>query len=311
MKLTNDRLNAISARVQPLIAAEVRSRGLEGEVPPSYLFVGLNGVSYTGEAFEVLPGFLTLRQVTNPPGLVHVTRASSAKDDQYLSVGRYSYGITVELAAGSSEFPDSKDPEFLHAIAFHTAALVKLRGHENLFCPVSATTSWDLVASAGEHSVRFRLLDDVPSQIRVGHPSEIIEADLIWAREYWDQAFRMRDGSISARFGLAFNVAYTWNHTLNPRIAISSIWVGLEALFGNRTDRPVTRTLVDRIVSWLGDVSESEIFDLYNSRCDAVHGRPMDAKTLRDTLQGSSLLLRRSVVRCIESEERTLPDWGS
>lgn len=111
------------------------------------------------------------------------------------------------------------------------------------------------------------------------------------------------------RFGLAFNVAYTWNHTNDPRLAVASIWSGLEALFGIQTDRPVTQRLIERIAAWLAGVSEQDIRDLYNHRCDAVHGRSMEEPEIIDVIRRSADLLRRSLVRCIERDETTLPDW--
>ena len=312
MSLTESKLAEIEARLHPLLEREKRAREIRQLVPPSRFFMGLTGIAYRGEPFDILPGFLTLRSVTNPPGMVHVCRAADLHRTDYLAIARYSLGVSAELAVGNSDCEGHSEPDFLHNIAWHTAALLKLRGHDLLSCPASSTASWDTVAAIDNQSVHFRVLDDVPRQVAliVGE-STVTTADLTWVRDNWDSALRLRDASSSRRFGLAFNIAYTWNHTQEVRIAIGNLWCGLDALFGLQTDRPVTQKLVERIAAWLSDSSEEQIHDLYDHRCDAIHGRWMKDDELGMVLRGTKSLLFRSLVRCIEEGAITLPDWGS
>ena len=119
-----------------------------------------------------------------------------------------------------------------------------------------------------------------------------------------------RTGSSSSRrFGLAFNAAYTWNHTIDSRLAVANIWSALEALFGIQTDRPVTDRLVARIAAWGCGPPKADIRELYDHRCDAVHGRQMQDAEIIDVIRQSANLLRRSLILCIEREQKTLPDW--
>jgi hypothetical protein len=229
-----------------------------------------------------------------------------------LAIGRYSHSVAAELAVGNRDREGHGEPDFLHNLAWHTAALLRLRGHHLLSCPASSTVSWDTVAAIDNQSVHFRVLDDVPRQVALNvRESTVTAADLTWVRDNWDRALRLRDASSSRRFGLAFNIAYTWNHTQEARIAIGNLWCGLDALFGLQTDRPVTQRLVERIAAWLSDTPEQQIFDLYNHRCDAIHGRWMKDDELGMVLRGTMSLLFRSLVRCIEEGMKTLPDWGS
>jgi hypothetical protein len=307
MSLDNQRIREIKNRLQPLLEAEARALELKECVPDAACFVGLAGVKFLGEPHDVVAGLVSLRRITNAPGIVHVCRAADPKRSDYLGVARYSHTIKAEIAVGRSEAQDN--PEFVHNLAWHTAALLKLRGHQTLFCPGSSTVSWDTVASVLDQSTPFLVLDDVPQQIRIGQLTEISHQDLEWVRDNWQRALNLRDASSSRRFGLAFNVSYTWNHTKDIRLAIANIWSGLEALFGIQTDRPVTQRLVERITAWLPGISEDDVRALYNHRCDAVHGRWMRDEELADVIKQSAQLLQQALVRCVEREEKTLPDW--
>jgi hypothetical protein len=304
-------LKGIQERLQPLLEAEARARELQSRVPNAALFVGVAGITYDRDPFEFLPDFLSIRPVTNPPGIVHVCGAALPQGSDYLAVARYSHAIRAEITCSNRSLASKDLPKFLHDLAWHTAALIKLQGHHTLVCPGSATISWDTVASITDQSVPFVVLDDVPRQIYVDKSAPVSSAQLDWVREHWDRAIRLRDASESRRFGLAFNIAYTWNHTSDPRLAVANIWSGLDALFGIRTDRPVTQRLVARIASWLGDSRQDDIRELYNHRCDAVHGRWMDEAEIFKVIRQSQSLLRRSLIRAIERGERTRPDWGT
>lgn len=309
MPLSSQKLAEIRGRLQPLLDAERRAAELEGDVPAAKLFLGVCGIGLGFKQREVFDGLITLRRVTNPPGVVHVARAANLERVDYLGVSRYSFGIAAELAVGNADSSED-DGHFLLGIAWHTVALIKLRGHVSVFCPAAATSSWDTVASISDNSVTFLLLDDVPRRIGLDHrPSEVSVTDVEWVGKYWDCALDLRGRDVSRRFGLAFNLAYVWNYTSDPRIALTNLWCGLEALFGQRTDRPVTERLVERICSWLPSATESETRGLYDRRCDAVHGRWIDDAGIREAIGGSESLLRQAVIRCVESRSVPLPDW--
>jgi hypothetical protein len=84
-----------------------------------------------------VPGLVTIRRVTNP-GIVHVCRAADISRSDYLGIGRYSHAITAELAAGDLGRPEADyDQNRLLDVAWHAAALLKLRGHASFVCPRS------------------------------------------------------------------------------------------------------------------------------------------------------------------------------
>jgi hypothetical protein len=83
----------------------------------------------------------------------------------------------------------------------------------------------------------------------------------------------------------------------------------LEALFGNRNDRPATEALDQRISDWLPTVSKDRVKALYNQRCNCVHGRWLNEREVYLDLEESERLLREALVKCIETNAKTLPDW--
>ena len=251
--------------------AEKLARELTPAIPKAKIYVGICGPALDFDSFSLLGTIGAIRKVTNAPGIVHVCRAANLKQTDYLGVSRYSLAVRGELAFGN---PDgNSEPSKLLDMAWHTAALIKLRGHTALFCPALSSVSWDVISAVSDNSVTFGILDDVPRQIAAPSPKPVSLRDVEWAKSVWGTALELRDQEKSRRFGLAFNLAYIWNQTFDPRIAITNLWCGLESLFGDKTDRPVTRKIVERICNWLPSSPPTEVQELYNLRCDACHGR--------------------------------------
>jgi hypothetical protein len=308
MGLSEEALNRIKARTHPVLESIQRAEELMRLVPKASAFFAICGTNIGFDSMELRDGFLSIRKVTNPPGVVRVARAANLERSDYLGVSRYSLGVRAEIVVGDEE--SEEDEEFLSNIAWHTAALLKLRGHATLFCPASSTASWDTLGAVSDNSVNFRMLDDVPRQIRLSTAAiPISPEDVKWVDSNFDAAMELRDAENSRRFGLAFNMMYVWNHTSDLRIAMANIWVGLEALFGNRNDRPATEALAQRISDWLPTVSKDRVKALYNQRCNCVHGRWLNEREVYRDLEESEQLLWEALIKCIETNTKTLPDW--
>jgi hypothetical protein len=276
-------------------------------VPRAVVYVGLCGTALAFEEYRLSNGIGLVRKVTNAPGIVAVCRAADLSKTDYLGVGRYSGSIGAELAFG---LDINADMDFLLSIAWHTAALMKLRQHPNLVCPCFATESWDVISGIAENRVTFGVLDDVPRQVRGVKPQPITLKDIQWVDAVWDTALDLRAVDRSRRFGLAFNIAYTWNQTSDLRIAIANVWCGIEALFGDKADKPVTRRVIEKICSWLPSLRADEVEDSYTRRCDAVHGRWLESDVMDSVIKANEIL-RQSLLQCIDSDSVPLPDWSA
>ena len=91
---------------------------------------------------------------------------------------------------------------------------MKLRQQPTLICPCYATESWDVIYGIQNNSVSFGILDDVPRQITDGTSRKPVTLDdMEWVDRVWNVALDLRAVDKSLRFGLAFNVAYSWNQT--------------------------------------------------------------------------------------------------
>ena len=298
----------MEAKTHPVFESINRAEELMPLVPKASAFFAICGPDIGFDSMDLRDGFLSIRRVTNPPGVVRVARAANLERSDYLGVSRYSLGVRAEMAVGNEG--SEEDEEFLMNMAWHTAALLKLRGHVTLLCPASSTASWDTLGAIPDNSVNFRMLDDVPRQIRLSTADiPLSPEDVRWVDSNFDAAMELRNAENSRRFGLAFNMMYVWNHTYDLRIAIANIWVGPEALFGNRNDRPATEALAQRISDWLPTVSKDRVKALYNQRCNCVHGRWLNEREVYRDLEESELLLREALVKCIETKTKTLPDW--
>jgi hypothetical protein len=165
----------IQARLAPLLLAEARSKELAPKIPPARLFIAICGVGVGFNSCVLFDDFLSIRKITNPPGIVHVTRAADLQYSDYLAVSRYSHSVQAEIAVGNAEMQESD--HFYMGIAWHTAALLKLRGYSSLFCPALSSESWDVVNAISDNSIKFRMLDDIPRQIVFPHEQMTISTD--------------------------------------------------------------------------------------------------------------------------------------
>ncbi len=307
-----ERTEKLLALAKPLELAEARAKTIQQQVPTAGLFVGLNGCSLAEDYYDVIPQLLAIRRLTNPPGVVHVCRASNLRDTDYLGVSRHSGSLSAEVVVGGTETQElNQEAGAAHDLAWHFVALLKLQGFDSLCCPASSSVSWDTVAAVKDQSISFRLLDDITRKIVVdGINTTLSQKKIAWAGAHYEEALRLRDHSHSRRFGLAFNIAYTWNHTSDPRTALANVWSALDAMFGDQNDSGVTRSLAKRIASWIPRVASEDVRFLYKHRCDAVHGRWIEIEDLESPLRESIRLLRESLIKCIETSAVPLPDWG-
>lgn len=305
-----ERLEEIKKRWQFLVDQEQAAQRSKEVVPVASLYLGLCGINFEQDCIHMYDGFFELRHVSNTPGIVHVCKSANYEiSDDYLSVSRYAPSIHAEVAVGCNHQDLEDNVRFLLDMSWHLVALMKLLGCSNLFCPCCASVSWDTIAIAPNNSVRFTLLDDTPRRLLNKGAKQLSKQEINWIDQHFIDALDLRNFSSSRRFGLAFNIAYTWNYTDNYRIALSQLWCGLDALFGCKTDRPVTKVLLGRINDWLPKLDTELIRYLYDIRSDAVHGRYFQNDIIEDAINKTVDILRTSLIKCIETKSKTLPDW--
>jgi hypothetical protein len=299
----------IKARLKPLLDAEERARKISPIVPKARMFVAMIGSGLEFSSLEILSDFVSIRSVTNPPDPIHIRRAADLQHVDFLMASRYSFGVTAELAIGNPKKKEHSEESFLLGFARHIAALLKIRGHTSLYFPIAATVSWDTISAVKDNSVAFRFLHDICPQIVYDRePPKVTSEDITWIASNWETALNLRNQGTSRRFGLAFDIAYKWNHTRNSRIAFANVWCGLEALFGTRSGNPPVDDLAERIHGWLPSITQSEVRKLYRLRCNAIYGRFVAEDEIGPGLRTSEDILRQALIKCIETNRKTLPD---
>ena len=274
--------------------------------PYSY-YVGIAGVYLEEQEISILDGDYLVKNVTNSPGMVNLFSACDISDNNTHIAARYASDITCEICVGN-RVCDGQDVNTILNNAWSIAALIKIHSNSNAPCPVSTTVSWDTVAAKQNNELKVYVLDDVSKYISVGTDNVISLKCLTLVERDFSNFQRLRLDGVSRRFGLASSIAYTWCHTSDVRLAFSSLWCALDALFGVQNDRPVTKKLIERICAWLPDRRYDRIRSLYNTRSDAIHGREITdiyANQLLETYH----LLRDCIKKVLETGEVPLPDW--
>lgn len=304
MGLSDSDLDRLDRQAQHFIDREERARVLAANVPPGRLYVALHGIT-VDEDVVIVPGLASIRKVHQPPGLIEITRAADPEYTDYLGVARHSRQVNAEMVMDETRW----DPQTALSVAWTIAVMLKLRGHVNIIAPYCAPVSADVVPTIARQSVRFQLLDDYTARLIVpASAKSVSDGDAAWVTSRITPALELRRPD-SRRFALAFELYHGWNHTGDYRTAMTLTWSALEALFGKRDDKKVTASLCGRIATWLPGTSEGDVRELYDRRCDIVHGRPLKARDAVPHVYASAELLRCSLVRAIDTATRTLDDW--
>lgn len=305
--ITDEQLQQLRKWAQWGVDVENRSRARVATLQSGSTHVAVVGIRSPSSEQVLLDGLLRLRAVAEPPGPVHLAGKAKHGDGDMLAIARHLSQVTAEIAF----FEASDDPmaaPLRHSLCWHLVAMLKMRGHE-VYCPASSSVPWDLVAAAAKDAIEFELLDDKPARITLRAPGEVTVDDVAWVNAHYMTALELRGTQVSRRFGLAFNLAYTWNLTDDYRVALTLLWAGLEALFGDQNDSPVTARLAARIAAWCPSVSDTQVRRLYSTRCDAVHGRHLSPQAAQHAMTETERLLRQALVHAIEQNRVPLPDW--
>ena len=273
--LDEQRLAEIQSRLAPLLEEEERAtRWLEGSNGKGLFHLALCNVPLPHEEEGYLiPGIAFIRPVSRPPGLVALLSATRGDEPlQSYLLAQSSHLITCELVVEGLGTA-LKESKWLLELGWNLAVAFKLKGLYNLFSPGWSSVSWNAVASKNCADVKLGLLDDYPRLFLKEKPETDLDAILSWTQKYWEVILALR---AQRRFGLALNQLYSWNQYRDPRISLAAVWVGLEALFSDKNDDSVLRSIVERVEAWVPEFYSTRVEAMYELRCAAVHGRDFD-----------------------------------
>lgn len=266
-------------------------------------YVGLVGFSSSVDVNEILPGHLSIRRLKTNPSASDVFRAASTFDTSTIEAGRWIDQIKHEIVIG---FDGINVEQVLHlsfitrlAISvvsgtYSTAPLVSKHSHDSILCAERNSLTFDFLGSS-----EINYFGLIPRSIDLSGRALLPETIVA--------LLELHRANENQRTQVACQVFTSWPHAPNPRIALSSIWTGIEALFGKNESQSKKR-LCERVSNFLEDISYSELVAAYEVRCNAVHGHHCRNQTFLEGIAFSEDVLRSSLRKIVFSGRQPLPD---
>lgn len=182
----------------------------------------------------------------------------------------------------------------------------------NMQCIAFSETSWNLYAglhqekNTGE-TVKIGLLDYHREVIAFKNDAKktFDDNDITWIRE----SFPIYNTFANKypKFLIALESSSNWRYSHSGRLAVASIWAGIESLFS------VNSELVFRISLYIANALEStgssreqkfkQVKNLYGLRSKAIHGENISDKELLETIHRSYDLLKDLIVNIVDHKE--------
>ena len=266
-------------------------------------YVGLVGYSSTVDVGEILPGHLSIRSLKTSPSAGDVFRAARIVDKSTIEAGRWIDQITHEIVIG---FDDLNSSQVLH-ISFITRLAISIISGVYCVSPLVNKHSHDSILCAEKESLTFGFLGGAnTNHYGLGHRSIDLSGRTLLP-DIIASLLELHEQNENLRTQVACQVLTSWPQSPNPRIALSSIWSGIDALFG-KNEPQAKRRLCERIANFLGDATYSELVEAYEVRCNAVHGHHCDNQTFLEGIAFSEEVLRSCLRKIALSERQPLPD---
>lgn len=278
------------------------------------VFVALAGSRFEDSERMIIPGFsVRIDKVVLPPGIFEILNAASHDKLDYLGVARLAERIVAQASVVSIR---PQETNLTLDGVWNFLVLVRLAAGAHVWSPAWSSVSWPHMVNHKDRAARVGLLDPEPRALFPKLLKPITDPHLDWAQHHYMHLYRLRERGKSGRFTMALEEFHSWIGGRDLRQCLASIWVGLEALYGDRADfsrtsgdkRSASRKMVQRMAAFLSESPDSAA-DLYDRRSEVLHGRPLAQHELVAAVLASDDLLRRSLIRCVETEALPLPDW--
>jgi len=258
-------------------------------------YFALCGVASDTQEFDYSP-IARLQRVEEPPTVEELAWALRNKRD-FSAIGRYSGGITWELAVGQDRF----DNPVAFTIGSAIIAMLRARTCGDVLVPAVADRSWSAIAAVRDGSCVATLIEDVPRARCVTDPLRVAPSDASWVFDHLANFLRL---SRTPSFDIAIDAITTHAHQSNLRTAAAHLWTGVEALFG------VQFELRFRVALYVASVLEPrgqgrielyrEMKKLYDTRSRVVHGSKVSDDVLEAHLSRVRRLLGCLICDCVE-----------
>jgi len=262
----------------------------------SQVYVAILGLRSDVIDFRFPEEVAKLQRVVDPPGELEL--AGALKDRALFgAIGRYSHGITHELAVRTEV-----DTRGGTDVAWWIIGALRLRTQAELLIPAMSDHSWSTIAGITDGSCDVRLLEDFPQARVLGKSRVVTSEDLTWVA---DNLITFAEQCRDKRFRLVVEALGTYHHSPNSRLMTAQLWAGIEALAG--ADSETTFRLSSYLAAYLEPRGQgrldsfARISKLYGIRSKAVHGAEIADEKLAEHVLEVRELLARLLIACIEN----------
>jgi hypothetical protein len=294
-------LEELRRTAQALVDRQQRAAARLARQDTPCLCLALQGFKTGSEHFQWSDGLIELRKVEEPPG--EVALAAALKQRALFGiVGNYTASLEWELALDRSQ---GLSDTVLMQVAWWLVSGIRIRSLADFLVPVVADHSWSTIAAIHDGSVNTNFLEQAPDASLPTH-RVVTEDQLRWVGEHL-----LSIGELMAdeRFNLAVDSFNIHRHQSRLRIAATTLWTGIEALF------PVKQELRFRLSLYVAAFLEESreerhhlfrrVRSYYDFRSKIVHGAKInDTELILHVDKVRDLLA--SILNAI-IEQRTIP----
>lgn len=303
-------LSRVRGLLDSFAAAEARARQRLEAVDAPCWYYGIVGVRLEENPMRV-GSLFTIREVEESAGEISLARALR-NQAEFGTVGRYTRIIRHQMVLPNPFEPS--DPR--HAVppndlAYALLAALRVRAGADFIVPAVSDTPWDAIAALSDNSCSVHMVEDIPLARRYSHQETIAVGAGEWVGAHFD-GFLSLLGDVHG-FRTAVSACMTHNYTTEQRLAIATLWAGIEAMFNVSSE--LTFRLSLTIASLLAERGEpryalyKKLLGMYGVRSKAVHGGDLSKAKLDDHIRDTREILAGLV--CLATERGAVFDRGA
>lgn len=241
------------------------------------------------DSFEFEPG-IVLQRIEEPPTDAAMREAFG--DPFYVAIAsRYVRSIQHELRVSTKVDADTTDIKEAVARFRLILTCVKLASGADFLMPFALPGPWDTMAAHTDRSRWLLPLEDFPQSILANVTNAITSEHLAWAAQHFRRLWALAN---ERRFGFALEAFLEHGHTADIRMALATLWSGIEALFD--VHHELSFRIAIAAASFLMPRGEGrrekylQIRKMYEVRSSVVHGSRAKAITQAELMEARTLL---------------------
>ena len=236
---------------------------------------GAHSVGFSGncpvEKCEIISdGLLAICPVNPSVMMTEVLRSSSLNDSQSMKFAAVANELRFEAILSKDLDSDAGD-----MCVFALANLLKIVNDSSaiprFYC---SCKTMNAINFAPDSSLTYRhfFLDAVSFREKPAHILNSKEVN--WISGGLGTFLRLLNDGSKGRLRVCADLFATWDVSHDPRKGLFSIWACVDSLFG-KNERSSTKKMIARAAEFTCQDSE-EIKEMYDVRCDIIHGRYSD-----------------------------------